>query len=159
MITMNSFKCGEQYHSPQVRTHHTHVTHSFARVHFYSLTCSLNRVLIHSRSAHSSTHSFAHSLTFSLIIDCDTIKLWLVKCKDDSETANYIAGNTKDVSILCQPCLTPFPSLSLSLFFPSFLSQSSTSLPPSLMQCPKCHAAIEKSGGCNHMVINVYVPM
>lgn len=30
---------------------------------------------------------------------CETIKKWLVKCQDDSESANYITANTKDVSI------------------------------------------------------------
>ena len=30
--------------------------------------------------------------------DCYTIKKWLTKCEDDSETANYITANTKDVS-------------------------------------------------------------
>ncbi|PIK47465.1 putative E3 ubiquitin-protein ligase ARIH2 isoform X1 [Apostichopus japonicus] len=45
--------------------------------------------------------------------DCETVKKWLMKCADDSETANYISANTKD--------------------------------------CPKCHACIEKNGGCNHM--------
>ena len=32
--------------------------------------------------------------------DCYTIKKWLTKCEDDSETANYITANTKDVSII-----------------------------------------------------------
>lgn len=45
--------------------------------------------------------------------DCEAIKTWLIKCQNDSETANYIKANTKD--------------------------------------CPKCHTAIEKNGGCNHM--------
>ena len=27
--------------------------------------------------------------------DCETIKRWLNKCADDSETANYISANTK----------------------------------------------------------------
>ena len=31
-------------------------------------------------------------------LDCDTIKKWMNKCQDDSETANYIIANTKDVS-------------------------------------------------------------
>lgn len=31
--------------------------------------------------------------------DCGTIKKWLTKCADDSETANYISAHTKDVSI------------------------------------------------------------
>ena len=32
--------------------------------------------------------------------DCETIKRWLTKCADDSETANYISAHTKDVSLL-----------------------------------------------------------
>lgn len=31
--------------------------------------------------------------------DCSTIKKWLTKCADDSETANYISAHTKDVSV------------------------------------------------------------
>lgn len=31
---------------------------------------------------------------------CDVIKKWLIKCADDSETANYITANTKD----CPKC-------------------------------------------------------
>ena len=31
---------------------------------------------------------------------CDMIRQWLLKCQDDSETANYIAANTKDVSMV-----------------------------------------------------------
>lgn len=30
--------------------------------------------------------------------DCATIRKWLTKCADDSETANYISAHTKDVS-------------------------------------------------------------
>jgi len=44
---------------------------------------------------------------------CSIVKLWLKKCADDSETANWISANTKE--------------------------------------CAKCHATIEKNGGCNHM--------
>ncbi|KAF0296934.1 putative E3 ubiquitin-protein ligase ariadne-2 [Amphibalanus amphitrite] len=32
--------------------------------------------------------------------DCETVKKWLTKCADDSETANYISANTKD----CPKC-------------------------------------------------------
>lgn len=32
--------------------------------------------------------------------DCETIKRWLTKCADDSETANYISAHTKD----CPKC-------------------------------------------------------
>jgi ariadne-2 len=34
--------------------------------------------------------------------DCESFKSWLIKCQDDSETANYIASNTKD----CPKCST-----------------------------------------------------
>lgn len=36
--------------------------------------------------------------------DCDTIKQWLIKCADDSETANYITANTKDCPN-CHACI------------------------------------------------------
>lgn len=29
--------------------------------------------------------------------DCATVRKWLTKCADDSETANYISAHTKDV--------------------------------------------------------------
>jgi len=48
---------------------------------------------------------------------CSIVKMWLKKCADDSETANWISCNTKE--------------------------------------CPKCHATIEKNGGCNHMQCKV----
>ena len=35
-------------------------------------------------------------------VDCDMLKKWIKKCKDDSETANWISANTKD----CPQCLT-----------------------------------------------------
>lgn len=37
---------------------------------------------------------------YHLPTDCDTIKKWLTKCADDSETANYISAHTKD----CPKC-------------------------------------------------------
>ncbi|CAC5397163.1 ARIH2 [Mytilus coruscus] len=36
--------------------------------------------------------------------DCGTIKKWLTKCADDSETANYISANTKDCP-KCHVCI------------------------------------------------------
>ncbi|XP_013385980.1 potential E3 ubiquitin-protein ligase ariadne-2 [Lingula anatina] len=36
--------------------------------------------------------------------DCDTIKKWLTKCADDSETANYISAHTKDCP-KCHVCI------------------------------------------------------
>eukprot|EP00898_Chlorokybus_atmophyticus_P001675 jgi/Chlat1/2508/Chrsp175S02376 len=47
-------------------------------------------------------------------VNCDTLRKWLIKCKDDSETANWLAANT--------------------------------------LTCPSCKSAIQKNGGCNHMV-------
>lgn len=41
----------------------------------------------------------AKIMTLYSSLGCDTIKKWLLKCQDDSETANYIAANTKDVSV------------------------------------------------------------
>ncbi|CAJ0931469.1 unnamed protein product, partial [Mesorhabditis belari] len=35
---------------------------------------------------------------------CDTIKKWLIKCADDSETANYISAHTKDCP-QCHACI------------------------------------------------------
>lgn len=36
--------------------------------------------------------------------DCETIKKWLTKCADDSETANYISAHTKDCP-RCHICI------------------------------------------------------
>ncbi|VDM41523.1 unnamed protein product [Toxocara canis] len=47
-------------------------------------------------------------------VNCRLLRLWLKKCKDDSETSNWISANTKE--------------------------------------CPRCHATIEKDGGCNHVI-------
>ena len=44
---------------------------------------------------------------------CENLAQWIVKCRDDSETFNWLVSHTK--------------------------------------ACPKCHTAIEKNGGCNHM--------
>jgi len=42
--------------------------------------------------------SFKCGIDYHAPTDCDTIKKWLTKCADDSETANYISAHTKDVS-------------------------------------------------------------
>jgi ariadne-2 len=44
--------------------------------------------------------SFKCALDYHAPTDCETIKKWLTKCADDSETANYISANTKDVSLI-----------------------------------------------------------
>ncbi|VEL14792.1 unnamed protein product [Protopolystoma xenopodis] len=36
--------------------------------------------------------------------DCDKIRRWLVKCRDDSGTANYMAAHTKDCP-QCHVCI------------------------------------------------------
>ena len=43
-------------------------------------------------------YSFKCGIDYHAPTDCVTIKKWLTKCADDSETANYISANTKDVS-------------------------------------------------------------
>ena len=61
------------------------------------------------------SHAFCFSCQMPdhLPAPCFLTTKWVKKCKDDSETANWIAANTKE--------------------------------------CTKCHATIEKNGGCNHM--------
>ncbi|KAA0203044.1 hypothetical protein HAZT_HAZT004184 [Hyalella azteca] len=41
---------------------------------------------------------FACGCDYHLPTSCETIRRWLTKCADDSETANYISAHTKDVS-------------------------------------------------------------
>lgn len=59
--------------------------------------------------------------------DCVTIKKWLIKCIDDSETANFIGANTKDVSRQLLICLSTWLSISnnrdpMSLMFFNFVA-------------------------------------
>ena len=42
--------------------------------------------------------SFRCGMDYHAPTDCSTIKKWLTKCADDSETANYISAHTKDVN-------------------------------------------------------------
>lgn len=51
-------------------------------------------------------HSFKCGIDYHAPTDCDTIKKWLTKCADDSETANYISAHTKDVSSAVTFCVT-----------------------------------------------------
>ncbi|GBN40059.1 putative E3 ubiquitin-protein ligase ariadne-2 [Araneus ventricosus] len=47
-----------------------------------------------------STFCFKCGSDYHAPTDCETIKKWLTKCADDSETANYISAHTKD----CPKC-------------------------------------------------------
>jgi len=47
---------------------------------------------------------FMCGLEFHAPTECTTIKQWLRKCTDDSETANYISANTKDCP-KCDSCI------------------------------------------------------
>lgn len=48
----------------------------------------------------NSSFCFRCSAEYHAPTDCTVIRKWLVKCADDSETANYISANTKD----CPKC-------------------------------------------------------
>lgn len=50
----------------------------------------------------NSSYCFKCGCEYHAPTDCKTIKLWLTKCADDSETAHYISANTKD----CPECGT-----------------------------------------------------
>jgi len=50
------------------------------------------------------TFCFRCGLDYHSPTDCETIKRWLTKCADDSETANYISAHTKDCP-RCQVCI------------------------------------------------------
>jgi ariadne-2 len=47
-----------------------------------------------------SSYCFKCGADYHAPTHCQTIKLWLTKCEDDSETANYISAHTKD----CPKC-------------------------------------------------------
>jgi hypothetical protein len=49
------------------------------------------------------TFSFQCGSEYHAPTGCETIKRWLTKCADDSETANYISAHTKDVSYIVLP--------------------------------------------------------
>ena len=48
----------------------------------------------------TSVFCFECGLDYHAPVQCSTIKSWIQKCEDDSETANYLAANTKD----CPKC-------------------------------------------------------
>ncbi|PIO62561.1 hypothetical protein TELCIR_15876, partial [Teladorsagia circumcincta] len=48
--------------------------------------------------------SVACGVDYHAPTSCETIKQWLLKCADDSETANYISAHTKDCP-QCHSCI------------------------------------------------------
>ena len=88
-VVSYSFKCGDVYHCPTGKSH-TPSSHTSSFLHLYTSTFFIP----------SSLFSLLPLLPppFSPHLDCETIRMWLNKCQDDSETANYIIANTKDVS-------------------------------------------------------------
>ncbi|KAK3103964.1 hypothetical protein FSP39_023303 [Pinctada imbricata] len=48
------------------------------------------------------TFCFRCGIDYHAPTDCVTIKKWLTKCADDSETANYISAHTKDQCTKCK---------------------------------------------------------
>lgn len=50
------------------------------------------------------TFCFRCGIDYHAPTDCGTIKKWLTKCADDSETANYISAHTKDCP-KCHVCI------------------------------------------------------
>lgn len=59
-----------------------------------------SNILWHSSENECLFLSFRCGMDYHAPTDCNTIKKWLTKCADDSETANYISAHTKDVSVL-----------------------------------------------------------
>ncbi|XP_065912910.1 E3 ubiquitin-protein ligase arih1-like [Dysidea avara] len=100
------------------------ITNSFVQEHRQLKWCPSpgcqNAVLVNQVEPQSVVCKCGHSFCFKCQLDthepimCEHLKLWKMKCDDDSETSNWIHVNTKE--------------------------------------CPKCHATIEKNGGCNHMI-------
>nr|CAD7256686.1 unnamed protein product [Timema shepardi] len=55
-------------------------------------------------TACSTVFCFKCGMDYHAPTDCSTIKRWLTKCADDSETANYISAHTKDCP-RCHICI------------------------------------------------------
>lgn len=52
----------------------------------------------------TTTYCFRCGIDYHAPTSCETIKKWLTKCADDSETANYISAHTKDCP-KCHVCI------------------------------------------------------
>ena len=91
----SSFRCGIEYQTPTdsdiITPVYVHFSFLYSIEYHAPTDCDvITPVFVH--------FSFRCGIEYHAPTDCDVIKKWLTKCADDSETANYISANTKDVS-------------------------------------------------------------
>lgn len=88
--------------------------------------------------------SASHKFCFGCTVDadhrpvvCAVAKMWLQKCQDDSETANWIKTNTKECS-KCQSTIEKNGGCKFVIFLTTGLLSTIANDCPSHMTCKKC---------------------